>query len=172
MHTHHLPLPTLDRERLEERDDIGRLTGVLYRFGVAAEEQAPRILVAIDGTAIGAALVQTLIDWRAQGWRFETHLLLVHDYLGKEAAERLLDEVGLADSEPVRAALGTAQMPHVLHVLMGNPAPRIQERADELGASMILMGTRGHGVLGSALLGSVAHKVVHTATRPVTLVRA
>lgn len=55
---------------------------------------------------------------------------------------------------------------------MGNPAPAILERADELDATLILMGTRGHGPIGSVLLGSVAYKVVHGASRPVTLVRA
>lgn len=172
MTTAALQLPAADQECLRIRDDIGRLTSILLRSGPAADADMPRIVVAIDGTAIGLDLVEQLLKWRRQGWHFDVHLVIVHDYLGKEAAERLLEEVCLKDSAEVRAALTAAEMAHTLHVLMGNPAPAILERADALDATMILMGTRGHGPIGSVLLGSVAYKVVHGASRPVTLVRA
>jgi nucleotide-binding universal stress UspA family protein len=55
---------------------------------------------------------------------------------------------------------------------MGDPATRILERAAAIGATMILMGTRGQGRIAIALLGSVAHKVVYDSSIPVTLVRA
>lgn len=165
-----LEIAEQDRERLEERDDIGRLTGLQFHHGASAPAGNARILVAIDGTAISLRLMQELVAWRARGWQFDVHLLLVHDFLGKEAAERLLDEVGLADSESSRALLRASGISHTLHVLMGAPATRILERAEALNAALILMGTRGHGPLGSALLGSVAYKVVHASPRPVTLV--
>lgn len=173
MHNGVLQLPTRSGERIDERDDIERLIGLCLRFGDAPEPMAPRLLVAMDGTAVADALAQKLIDWRRDlGWSFDVHLLIVHDFLGKEAAERLLPESGIAATAAARALLDAAGIGHTLHVVMGPPAQRIVERAQALNAALILMGTRGHGPLGSVLLGSVAYKVVHDSDRPVTLLRA
>jgi nucleotide-binding universal stress UspA family protein len=159
--------------RIEERDDIGRLVGLVERHGAPPLGTLPRVLIAIDGTEITEHLVAEAMRWgRQYEWRAEVHLLYVHDYLAKEAAERLLPETGLADTAGARAQLEAAGVPYTLHILMGNPAPRILQRAAELDAALILMGTRGHSALGSVLLGSVAYKVLQGADRPVTLVRA
>jgi universal stress protein A len=52
-------------------------------------------------------------------------------------------------------------------VVEGNPAEAIVERAKELGASMIVMGTHGRSGFRRFLLGSTAERVVRTATVPV-----
>lgn len=168
-----LQLPVADGERIEQRDDIGRLVGLMCHHGQAAAAGLPRILIAVDGSEVSDALAETAIEWlQKYHWAFDTHLILVRDFLGKEAAERLLEETARADSAHVREILGAAGVGYTLHVLMGDPATRIQERAAALGATMILMGTRGQGRIALALLGSVAHKVVHESSIPVTLVRA
>jgi len=43
--------------------------------------------------------------------------------------------------------------------------------AKETGVDQILMGTHGHGTLGTFFLGSVAQRVAHLAPMPVTLVK-
>lgn len=106
MTTAALQLPAADQECLRIRDDIGRLTSILLRSGPAAEAETPRIVVAIDGTAIGLDLVEQLLKWRRQGWHFDVHLVIVHDYLGKEAAERLLEEVSEGQRRGARGADG------------------------------------------------------------------
>ncbi len=173
MTTDPILLPIADGERHEQRDDIGRLIGLMFRHGAASEPGTPRVLVAVDGTEVSDALIGQVIEWQQRfQWNFDTHLLLVRDFLGKEAAERLLEESALEDCASLLRRLGNAAIAHTLHVLMGDPAPRILERAAAIGASMILMGTRGHGPISSAMLGSVAYKVVHASSIPVTLVRA
>ena len=57
------------------------------------------------------------------------------------------------------------------HVRIGHAAAEIAECARELGCDAIVMGTRGLGRVANIVLGSVAHKVVHLADVPVTLVR-
>ena len=49
-------------------------------------------------------------------------------------------------------------------------APMIAHAADEAGASLIVVGTHGHGSLASAVLGSVARGLLHEATCPVLAV--
>ena len=51
----------------------------------------------------------------------------------------------------------------------GNPSKEIASLADELGADMIVVGTRGYGSLRSALSGSVSHDLIKHAHVPVTV---
>lgn len=173
MTTQSIALPLADGEHHQQRDDIGRLIGLTYRYGSAAEAGIPRVLVPIDGTSVSTALMDHVIEWQQRfHWAFDTHLLMVRDFLGKEAAERLLEDTALADCASSLERLKAAGVAHTLHVLMGDPAPRILERAAAIKASLILMGTRGHGPISSVMLGSVAYKVVHASSLPVTLLRA
>ncbi len=57
-----------------------------------------------------------------------------------------------------------------VEVVDGVCAQVILEHAEKYKAGLIVMGTHGHSALGDMLLGSVAHKVVHRAEAPVTLV--
>lgn len=56
-------------------------------------------------------------------------------------------------------------------VRLGFPADGIVREAESRKAEIIIMGTRGHGVLGGFALGSVAMRVVHASSVPVFLVR-
>jgi len=56
-------------------------------------------------------------------------------------------------------------------LLQGDPASQIVEHADEIGADLIVVGSRGNGAVASALLGSVSRAVLHKARRPVLVVR-
>ena len=58
-----------------------------------------------------------------------------------------------------------------LHVLSGDPYPKLLELAETIGADLIVMGTHGTTSVANLLLGTVADKVAHHATCPVLLVR-
>lgn len=78
----------------------------------------------------------------------------------KEVAERLLeqvaDDVGLADANQ--------------RVAVGLPAERLAELADEEGAELIVVGSRGRGAFKAAFLGSVSNSLVGVARFPVLIV--
>jgi nucleotide-binding universal stress UspA family protein len=57
-------------------------------------------------------------------------------------------------------------------LLAGEAAEEIVAYADEIDADLIVVGSRGLGKISSALLGSVSHKLLHHAMRPVMVVRA
>jgi nucleotide-binding universal stress UspA family protein len=57
------------------------------------------------------------------------------------------------------------------HVLIGDPAEQIARFAKRRGIDKIVMGTHGRSGLSALLMGSVATKVLHHATVPVTLVK-
>jgi len=55
-------------------------------------------------------------------------------------------------------------------VLVGDPADEIVAYADSIDADAIVVGTRGHGGIAGALLGSVSQRVLCDARRPVLVV--
>ena len=57
------------------------------------------------------------------------------------------------------------------HLREGRAEEEIVELAEELGAGLIVLGSRGHGRLRRALMGSVSDAVVRHAHCPVTIVR-
>ena len=56
-------------------------------------------------------------------------------------------------------------------LVQGLPASRIVEVAREIGAELIVLGSRGRTGLPHIMLGSVAERVVQTAPMPVTVVK-
>jgi nucleotide-binding universal stress UspA family protein len=82
-----------------------------------------------------------------------------------EEAERLVAGV----VEELRQAGVTAE--GSVRSTTGGAARTILERARDLDATLIVLGSRGLGALGGLLLGSVAHKIIQLASCPVLVVR-
>jgi nucleotide-binding universal stress UspA family protein len=57
------------------------------------------------------------------------------------------------------------------HLRMGGVANEVVGLAEELGVGLIIMGSRGHGRIRRALMGSVSDSVVRHAHCPVMIVR-
>ena len=78
--------------------------------------------------------------------------------------ETVLEEAkDVAERECVPA--GTA-------LLRGDPAATIVAHAETIDADLVVVGSRGHGAVASALLGSVSRGVLARSKRPVLIVRA
>lgn len=58
------------------------------------------------------------------------------------------------------------------HVEEGSPLHVILERVKDLDADLVVLGSHGHGVIASLLLGSVAEGMVRKATVPTLIVPA
>ena len=90
----------------------------------------------------------------------------------KEDLERHLEQGGRevldGEVEQIRSAGGTVARSHLM---IGEAAREIVHLAEDLGAGLIVMGSRGHGGIRRALMGSVSESVVRHAHCPVTIVR-
>ena len=92
------------------------------------------------------------------------------DFLGRmqEGAEQeartMLDEL-------VRREGKSGEEVAEVHARVGKPDVEIVGLADELGAGLIVLGSRGLGTLRRALMGSVSDSVVRHAHCPVLVVR-
>lgn len=140
-----------------------------------------RLLVAIDGSddalrALDFAVLQARLAPAA-----ELHVLTVQMppsantaweiYVTPEHIHKVATERSRAILDAAAARLADTGCDYKLEQMEGEPASTIAARAAELDCEAIVMGTHGRGQLGVLLLGSVAQRVVHYATVPVTLVK-
>lgn len=86
----------------------------------------------------------------------------VHDYHREEATKVLA---------PIEEFLRRHELAFTTKWVVGQPAPEIIAAAEQQKAHMILMGTHGHGLLGRAVMGSIAQKVLVESPIPVLLVK-
>jgi len=108
--------------------------------------------------------------------RFEATLWLVHifphtsDLLGYEDFEKLFAKrkcVGQNVLDTARQKLGATTFAVNEELYEGPEAESILKVAESRKADLIVMGTRGLGMLKSYLVGSVSRKVIHHALCPV-----
>lgn len=139
------------------------------------------VLVPIDGSAHALhALAHAIAELRdrpgAQLHVLNVQAPPVHAWPGKLVSPDLIEHELRGEGEKILAhALAMAQAAGVActpHVRIGHPAHEIAATAVEYGCDAIVMGTRGMGLMAGLVLGSVAHKVVHLAHMPVTLVKS
>jgi len=86
----------------------------------------------------------------------------VHEYHRQEAEKVLA---------PIERFLKRHDLPFRTRWLVGPPSHEIVRAGKREKAHMIVMGTHGHGLLGRALMGSVAQRVVAECDIPVLLVK-
>ncbi len=110
---------------------------------------------------------------------FDVPLVLVYGThppggVGEEAreAERALIELDESITAPAVAAAEAAGVAAVVALVDERPAQALVDAADEHDALAIVVGTWSESPLRGALLGSVAHKLLQLATRPVLCVPA
>jgi nucleotide-binding universal stress UspA family protein len=84
--------------------------------------------------------------------------------ISEQRAREVLD----AEAKKVRSVGGTVAEEHLVE---GRVAPEIVALAEEIGAGLIVLGSRGLGGIRRALMGSVSDSVVRHAHCPVLVVR-
>jgi len=130
-----------------------------------------RILLAVDGSDHSKKAVVAAAEL-ARNSHGEVHVIHVHEVgviapveTPSEASDLVNGVVTELRQSGVKAE-GTATSAHT-----GQAAPAILSAANTLDAGLIVMGTRGLSDFSALLLGSMAHKIIHHADRPVLLVR-
>ena len=73
--------------------------------------------------------------------------------------------------DPIERFLKRHKLQYRMMSAIGSPAAEVVRTAQREKAHMIVMGTHGHGLIGRAVMGSVAQRVVTEADIPVLLVK-
>ena len=135
-----------------------------------------RILVPIDSSEIAERAMQEAIKVNRFG-EAEVHVLYVADInklaINAYLSGNVLLEIGKAGERILNAAL--EKFPESMKVVKvyrtGDPAETITEYAKEIDADLIIMGSRGLGLVRGVLLGSVSKYVLERTKCPVLIVK-
>jgi nucleotide-binding universal stress UspA family protein len=154
----------------------------MERMGIVLPERTAPILLATDGSVQAEQATQAAIelaDATGSGLHL-VHVGVVPNCLGNgpgtigydgmlyEQIEREAREVLRKLTWRTKVAGGTVV---ATHLRLGGVAEEIIDLAEEIGAGMIVMGSRGRGRLRRFLLGSVSGTVVRRAPCSVLVVR-
>jgi nucleotide-binding universal stress UspA family protein len=139
------------------------------------------VLVPIDGSEPAHRALDLAIRSSQGKPEARIHALYVHPTIDVPGTVRAfvtleqMRELATEQSRPTldgaAARLTAAGIDHTVEMLEGDPAEVIARRARELDCDAIVMGSRGMGRIANLIIGSVATKVVHLTTLPVTLVK-
>jgi nucleotide-binding universal stress UspA family protein len=140
-----------------------------------------KILVPVDGSDNALRAVHYAISVAREHRSATIYLVNVHPepivygeislYVDRAKVEAAQRDHAEALLKPAAEAVAAAGIPFTKEILIGDVAPSVVRRAEELGCDVIVMGTRGLAALGGFVMGSVATKVVHLTKLPVTLVK-
>jgi nucleotide-binding universal stress UspA family protein len=95
----------------------------------------------------------------------------VRTMVGAEAVTAYHQEEAAKVLDPIRKFLDRKAIRYRAEWKAGEPAAQILAAADRSKAHLVVMGTHGYGLLGRALMGSVAQRVLADASVPVLLVQ-
>jgi nucleotide-binding universal stress UspA family protein len=139
-----------------------------------------KALVPVDGSSTSERAVRHVIELVKAHGPMEVHLVNVQEqadapeirrFMKPAELKRMQLEHGAAALQAAKRHLDRAGVKYKEHVLIGDPAETIARFAKRGSFDKIIMGTHGRTGMSRLLMGSVATKVLHLSTVPVTLVK-
>jgi nucleotide-binding universal stress UspA family protein len=131
------------------------------------------IVVGYDGSEHAKAALSTAVEFaRGLGDR----VVVVFGYepspLGGEVADlrRALEEEGRRLLAEAVQSIDHEGVEMVAELVDERPVDALVREGQERNARCLVVGTRGEGPVTAAILGSVSHKLLHVAERPVLVV--
>ena len=136
------------------------------------------ILIATDGSEPAGQALDVAIDIAKQTGATLQVLSVRPPIVAGRARSRPADPRGRGarrapstSPRPAAAHAREAGVDATAHVAHGDVVDSIADAATAFGADMLVVGSRGHGPLSGAVLGSVSHALVRRSPVPVTIVR-
>jgi nucleotide-binding universal stress UspA family protein len=136
-----------------------------------------KILVAVDHSEMSDRAVMAARDLatlsKGEVWVLHLREREVAVKTGALPPDETTEEAKAEVAEAVEVLThgGVTAHGEVSNTIFGYAAREIVTYAKEIGADVIVMGSRGRGDIAGLLLGSTAHKVIHLSDRPVLVVR-
>jgi len=139
-----------------------------------------KVLIAVDGSPYTAKAVDYLITHK-EAFGAQPDLACIHvstplplraaRAVGKDITDGYYAEEAQRATDKALKTLDQAGLPAKLLTKRGDAGEEIARAADKGGYDMIIMGSHGHGALGSLVMGSVATRVLASCKVPVLLIR-
>ena len=84
--------------------------------------------------------------------------------------DELLAEIQADLDGPWTAALRKAGVEHTTQLVRGDPATELLRVGKRAGASMLVLGSKGHSALADLVVGGTVHKVINRSNIPVMVI--
>jgi nucleotide-binding universal stress UspA family protein len=139
----------------------------VFRYALAMAEQHDALIIAVSALEPLSPFAQSMVELHISHEKAEE----LHRTARAQARERLRDRIArLCEREGGSGSQSTQRVSEI-RIEEGQPAQVILTVARECAADLIVMGSHRHTAVGDALLGTTTHKVLHSATQPVLVVR-
>ena len=137
------------------------------------------VIAAVDGTPVAHAVLERAIHHArlSNSPLHAVHVFQPPTVVYGMAGAYIFEERSLAEAEQkavwdaAAPVLDAAEVDWVRVDLTGYPPAAITEYAADVGATLIVVGTRGRGEFRSLVLGSTSHGVIHDSPCDVLIVK-
>lgn len=139
----------------------------VFRYALALANQHDAQIIAVSALEPLSRFAQSLVALHISHEQSEG----IHHTAQTQARQRLRERVvRLCEKECAVDQLCTERVSEI-RVEEGQPAEVILAAAKADNVDLIIMGAHRHTVIGDAMLGTTTHKVLHSASQPVLVVR-
>jgi nucleotide-binding universal stress UspA family protein len=139
----------------------------VYRYALAMAKEHDAKIVAVSALESLSSFAQNLVDIHIPAEQREEIQRTAHT----QARERLKGRIAKLCEKECENDPVCAQWLSEIRIEDGPPDQAVLKVAKEIDADLIIMGSHRHTAIGEVVLGSTTQKVLHTATRPVLVVR-
>ncbi len=146
---------------------LGAGAPYVFRYALAEAEKHGARIVVLHAMEPLSPFGQQLVELHISHDRSEQ----IHKEARDHAVRKIEDRLKRFCEKEVCHATNGNDVIAEIRVVEGHPAVEIIAQAKALKADLIVMGTHRHTVLGDAILGNTANKVMHRSEIPVLLVR-
>ncbi|MDH3453565.1 MAG: universal stress protein [Desulfuromonadales bacterium] len=139
----------------------------VFRYALAMARQHDAQIIAVSALEPLSNFAQRLVELHISHEQSDE----IHSKAQVQVKQRLRERITLLCEKECGTDLQCTQQVSEIRIEEGQPAQVILAAAKGCAADLIIMGAHRHTVVGDAMLGSTTHKVLHSATQPVLVVR-
>lgn len=139
----------------------------VFRYALGLANQYDAQIIAVSALEPLSKFAQSLVELHISHEQSEQ----IHKTAQTQSKERLRERVARLCAKECADDQVCTQRVSEIRIEEGQPAEVILTAAREYSADLIIMGAHRHTVIGDAMLGTTTHKVLHSASQPVLVVR-
>lgn len=146
---------------------LGAGAPYVFRYALSQAQQYGAKIAVVHGMEPLTPFAQSLVELHISHEQSEQ----IHQNARKAMVGKIEERLELlCEKELCNDSEGRSRVCDIV-IEEGPPSEVILQQAKKLDADLIVMGSHRHTVIGDAMLGSTTHKVLHSSTIPVLVVR-
>ena len=139
----------------------------VFRYALAMAKQHDAQIIAVSALEPLSTFAQSLVELHISHAQSEE----IHHKTRDQAKERLRERIKQLCEQECNASPECIKRISEIRIEDGHPAEVVLTAAKQFDVDLIIMGSHRHTAISEAMLGTTTHKVLHSATRPVLVVR-